>query len=36
MMAFIEVELFNDMRTNLTVYEKLSVDFIARCSDGID
>jgi hypothetical protein len=27
-MAFIEEELFHDERRNLTVYERLSIDFI--------
>jgi hypothetical protein len=31
-MAFIEGNLFHDKRTNLTVYEKLSVDFIFAVS----
>jgi hypothetical protein len=35
MMEFIEVELFHDKRTNLTIYEKIPFDFIACSPDGI-
>jgi hypothetical protein len=34
-MGFIERELFHDKRRNMTVYERLSVDFIAQSRDGI-
>jgi hypothetical protein len=32
--AFIEGELNQDKRRNMTVYERLWVDFIARIGDG--
>jgi hypothetical protein len=34
-MEFIEGELIQDKRRNMTVYEGLSVDFIAGSRDGI-
>jgi hypothetical protein len=29
-MAFIEMELFHDKKRNLTVYERLPIDFIGK------
>jgi hypothetical protein len=34
-MAFIEEELFHNRRRNITIYERLYVDFIAGSRDGI-